>query len=164
VATSLSIARADTEAAVSLAGQWEADLPVEDGMTSRMLVDLGTLGSRWVGEFDLAEFGVENYPVEVSTSDERVSLHFTGIDMDLEGRLEDGSRLSGTAKFGEEQVPLVFRRVAAEPQFSGDFLALEAVADDLQRVTKLSAEGTQLRDRFNADQGKTRLVMLLSPT
>ncbi|MGQ0722045.1 MAG: heavy-metal-associated domain-containing protein, partial [Candidatus Eiseniibacteriota bacterium] len=149
----------------SIRGQWETDLPTGEGKVSRMVVDLGTLGSRWVGEFDLMEFQVEDYPVEVSEAGETIRLHFTAIETDFEGRLgEDGSRIGGTATIGDEQVPLELRRVTAEPQFSKDFLALETAAGEPSLVTELSSDARPLRDRFNADRDKTRLLMLLSPT
>jgi hypothetical protein len=56
-----------------------------------------------------------------------------------------------------------FRRTG-DAQFSPELLALEAVAEDSTRVTRLSADGAQLRAQFNADRDQTRLVMLLSPS
>ena len=158
------LAGMDSARLASPAGQWVAEVPVDDGNT-RVVVDLGTLGSRWVGEFDVPEFGVEDYPVEVSWNGGPVKLHFTAVDYDFEGMIsEDGRSMSGTGRREDEELPILFRRVAEAPRFSEQFLELEAAADDSLRVATLSSDGAELRERFNADTGKTRLLMLLSPT
>ena len=148
----------------SLAGHWVGNVPLGDGETPKLVVDLGKLGSRWVGEFDVEEFGVENYPVHIEFSDSTVKLHFSAADGDFEGRLSPGGdRLTGTLGFSEQKIVVEFQRVGAVG-FSESFLQLEAAADDPSKVEKLSASGAELRKRFNADRGKVRLVMLLSPT
>ena len=148
----------------ALAGHWIADVPLADGKTPKLVVDLGKLGSRWVGEFDVEEFGVENYPVHVDLSDSKVRLHFSAADGDFEGELSPGGdRLTGTLDLSEQKIAVEFQRVGAV-EFSESFLQLEAAADDPSKVQRLSATGAELRKRFNADRDKVRLVMLLSPT
>jgi len=43
-------------------------------------------------------------------------------------------------------------------------LALAAAADDSTRLEPLSADGAELRRRFNRDKDRTRLLMLLAPS
>ena len=148
----------------SVAGHWMADLVFEDADTVRMVLDLGQLESRWVGEYDVAEFEAENYPVEVSLADSVVGLHFAGSNADFAGQLsKDGKILSGILHFGQENLPAEFRRTGGA-QFSESLLHLEAAAHDSSSVAELSVDGTELRNQFNADQNKTRFLMLLSPT
>lgn len=150
--------------AVSLAGHWVAEVVMTDGARVGLVIDLDRLDTRWVGEFDLEEFGVENYPVDVDLSSPHVRLHFAGPDADFEGTLaEDRSVLSGSLRFGDDNLVTIFERTG-EPQFSDMFLALEAAADDSSRVALLSDSGLEFRQQFNSDKEKTRLVMLLSPT
>ena len=149
----------------ALSGQWRADLEIGDGETAELIVDLGTVGSRWAGEFDLLKYGVENYPVEMASSGDTVRLHLTAMRMDFEGTLSsDGKSLLGTGRFEEEEIAVELRRVAPDPRFSEGFLELEAAADDPSLVETLSPDGTELRARFNADISKTRLLLLLSPS
>ena len=70
----------------------------------------------------------------------------------------------GTGMTRGEEEPLELRRVAQQPQFSEGLLELEAAADDPSLVTRLSASGSELREQFNSDQEKVRLLMLLAPT
>jgi hypothetical protein len=145
----------------ALAGQWMGELPIDEGETSRLVLDLGMIGSRWVGEFDLVQVGVENYPVEVAWVGQDLKLHFAGIDADFAGTIaSDGQTLVVTQE-GDESVTL---KRAGEAQFSEWFLKLEAAADDSTRVAGLSPNAGELKARFNADRELTRLVVLLSPT
>ena len=72
--------------------------------------------------------------------------------------------LARFARTGEEQETLEFRRESTEARFSDGFLALEAAADDSSRVESLSSSALELREQFNRDSDKTRLIALLSPT
>ncbi len=145
------------------AGAWAGSVPLEDGSTVLLVVDIGFVGSRCAGEFDVMDWGVENYPVEVVPADSTVQLLFAGANADFAGTLSGDSLLTGTIRFAEQQLPLTLRRTG-DARFSENFLALERAADDSSVVERLSSNGEELRRRFNADSGKTRLLMLLSPT
>lgn len=149
----------------TLAGQWIIDLPLDDGETTHLVVDIGPFAGRWVGEFDLLDYRVENYPVKISFDADQVTLYLTAIGMEFRGSVnEDGSELTGVGVTGDEEETITFTRAHEEPQFSADFLALEAAADDPSLVTILSTGAPELRDRFNAEKKNTRLIALLSPT
>ena len=148
----------------SLAGHWIGDVPLGEDQTPQLVLDLDKLGSRWVGEFDVVAFGVENYPVQVDLSGTTVKLRFSAANADFAGALSpDGDRLTGTLDFSGRKVAVEFQRTGAV-EFSQSFLALEAAADDSTSVERLSANFDELRTRFNAERDKFRLVMLLSPT
>lgn len=147
-------------------GQWTVDLPTEnEGETIEVVLDVGRLNDRWVGEFDLVHYRVENYPVEVVVSGNEVQLFLTATGMAFKGAVSaDGNTLAGTGTTRGDEETIVFTRTNDAPQFSSDFLELEAAADDPSLVERLSPEATALRERFNADSGRARLIALLSPT
>lgn len=148
----------------SVSGHWVAEVQLADGTNVGLVVDLDRLGTRWAGEFDVREFGVENYPVQITLSGRAVTLHFAGPDADFHGTLTaDGTVLSGVVSFGDERILTELRRTG-DPQFSETFRQLEAAVGDSTLVERLTDDGTELRRRFNADRDKVRLVMLLSPT
>lgn len=154
----------DSTAEAQLAGEWVARLVVAPAETADVVLDVGRLSSRWAGEFDVLAFGAEDYPVSVEYAHPRVSLHFSGIDANFEGTLSPAENLiRGIATTVEQEHLLVFRRVGEE-RFSETFRALEAAADDPTRVSTLSPNGAELRERFNAKRGDVRLILLLSPT
>ncbi len=148
---------------VSPAGHWLATAVDQDGQEFEIILDLGQVGSRWIGQFDLPQYGVENYPVEVTVGDSLLALHFSAMNVDFEGALLDnGTRLSGRA--GEDEGwELSFTR-AGEASFSESFLKLEAAADDSGAVHALSNDATELRDAFNQEIDKVRLLLLLAPS
>lgn len=149
-----------------LAGQWLATSETDDGQGFEIILDLGQVGSRWVGEFDLPLFGVENYPVEVTVGDSLIELHFTAMAVDFKGVLsDDGTRLSGRAiqRGEDDDWDLAFARTG-EASFSGLFLKLEATADDTTAVHSLSNDAAELRAAFNRDINKVRLLLLLAPS
>ena len=131
-----------------------------------MTLDIGQLESRWVGEFDLAGTGIEDYPVDVSVSGDTLKLRFSAVSIDFDGRLsEDGESFTGRARQkGEgEDWELSFER-AGTVSFSDEFLKLEAVAADPDAVQPLAADARELREAFNSDKDQVRLVLLLSPS
>jgi hypothetical protein len=159
-----STARPGASEQPDLSGHWTADVPLPDGRTPQLVVDLDRLGLRWVGEFDVLALGVENYPVLVELVNGAVKLTFADAEAHFTGRQSaDGNRLAGVLEFGTQKIEIELRK-AGEIAFSPLFLELEAVADDSTRVENLSARGDELRLRFNADRDKIRLVLLLAPS
>jgi copper chaperone CopZ len=154
----------EKEQALPLAGHWITEVENHDGEEVELIMDLGVLNSRWVGEFDLPKYGIENFPVEVGQDEGAIHLYLTAIGMKFEGTLSaDSQSLQGQGHANDEVEDIVFRR-AADAEFSDGFLELESAADDPSLVESLSADGSELRERFNADVDKTRLLMLLAPT
>ena len=148
----------------TLSGQWQGRLAVGGDRTSELVVDLGRTSNRWVGEFDLIEFGVQDYPVHIVLDGRQVRFELTAALVDFAGRLSvSGDTLRGVATTRGNRDSLVLVRVG-EPRLSPDFLTLEAAAEDPTRLLSLASDAAELRQRFNEDRGYTRLVMLLSPT
>ncbi len=165
VAMPLHAARQGNPSSVpTLAGHWRGHLATDDGRKTDLVVDLDQLFGRWVGQFDLHEFGVEDYPVDIALDGSRVTLHFTAAQIDFEGVLSrTGDRLAGIANTRGHRDSLLLLR-GGPPRLSREFLELERAAEDSTRVEVLAADAAQLRRQFNADRGYTRLLMLLSPT
>jgi copper chaperone CopZ len=148
-----------------LAGQWRGPLTVgEDGRTAELIVDLAIVTGRWTGQFDLPDFGVEDYPVAVAVAGPKVTLQFSAAQIGFVGKFQEaGNALAGIAETRGNRDSLVLRRIG-DARLSNEFLRLEAVAEDSTRVEPLSASGAELRRRFNQDKAFTRLLMLLSPS
>jgi copper chaperone CopZ len=150
--------------AAKLTGEWRGSLTVGKGKTSELVLDIDRAAERWVGQFDLIEFGVEDYPILIEIDGGRIHLNLTAAQIDFEGSLSArGDSLLGAATSQGNRDSLVLVR-RGDPQLSADFLALEAVAEDSTRVTSLGSDGSELRKQFNDDRAHTRLLMLLSPT
>ncbi len=159
-----SMASAAASEPPALSGHWIGAVPLPDGRTPQLVLDLDELGSRWAGEFDVVDFGVENYPVQVELSNGVVKLGFSAADANFAGQQSaDGNRLVGVLEFAAQKIEIQLQR-SGKAEFSPLFLQLEAAADDSSRVERLSARGDGLRARFNEDRDKTRLLMLLAPT
>jgi hypothetical protein len=126
-------------------------------------MDLGVLNGRWVGEFDLPNYDVMNYPVEVESAEDEVELFFTAMGMSFRGSIGADGALVGVGQVEGQEESIVFARAGAA-EFSDEFLELEAAADDASLVISLADDSHQLRQRFNQDVHSTRLLMLLSPT
>lgn len=145
-----------------LDGEWQGRVSLHEGDTVEVVMDLQKMGSRWVGSYDVAQFGMDDYPIEVIASRDSVKLFFSRPDAHFEGKLGPPGVLSGTLSH-DTPIPLTFHRTG-EAKFSEMFLKVEQAADDPTLVEVLTPDAAALRARFNADQGKTRLLMLLSPT
>jgi len=158
----VAVAQAEPSHDPSLAGHWVGDVPLGEGQTPTLTMDLDRMGSRWVGEFDVDAFGVQDYPIHVQIAQQHVTLGFTAAQSEFHGTIQ-GDKMSGTIDFDGRKTDVEFRRTGAAV-FSPQFLQLEAAAEDSTRVQTLSANSGELQTRFNADHSKTRLVMLLSPT
>jgi len=153
-------------AALPLAGQWRAVFPDQELSEIVVILDVGRLDNgRWISQFDIPTIGLENYPVDVEIEGDRVTLEFSAIRSTVEARMSgDGSVLEGVARTGGEEEPARFERIADAPEFSDLFLKLEKAADDPDSVQPLSADGHELREVFNRDRDKVRLLMLLAPS
>ena len=95
----------------TLAGHWVTALEEQNGETIDVIMDLGVVNSRWVGEFDLSKYNVMNYPVEVKSSGATIMLFFTAIGMSFAGSIGEDGLLTGVGQSqGAENEPVTFRR------------------------------------------------------
>lgn len=162
-----ALVEAATEvSAHGLAGQWKGTYLTKDGQQLDLLIDLGRIESRWVGELDVPDFGVEDYPVGVTLQDSTVELQFSVMDAGFRGAISaDGQWLRGLCKLPDDEAerPLAFQR-AGEPRLSKLRVELETAAPGVSLVAPLSDDGHELRAAFNRDKDKVRLLVLLAPT
>ena len=150
-------------AADTPAGRWQATVALDPQDSVRVVMDLEKTAARWIGAYDVEAYGMEDYPVTVSTSGKDVTLFFSGPNAEFKGALK-GKTMTGELTHGTGHViPVTFHR-AGDPEFSQDFLRIELAADDSSLVEELAPDAGALAARFNADRDKTRLLMLLSPT
>ena len=145
-----------------LDGEWQGTVAVHEGDTVQVVMDFQKTGSRWLGTYDVAQYGMEDYPVEVVAAGDSVTLLFSRPETHFEGKIASPGVLSGMLSH-DTPIPVTFHRTG-EAKFSESFLKVEHAADDSSLVEVLSSDAAALRGRFNADVTKTRLVMLLSPT
>ena len=153
-----------SQASPGLSGQWRGRMTVdEEGKTAELIVDLERVGDRWTGQFDLPDFGVEDYPVEVGLSGSMVTLQLSAAQVEFMGQFKAPDALAGMSESQGHRDSLVLRWVG-KARLSAEFLRLEALSEDSTRLEQLSASGVEIRRQFNEDRAFTRLVMLLSPT
>ncbi len=152
------------EARDPLAGRWHAQIPVDDGSTADLFLDLGRLDGRWIGECDFEAFGLSDFNLRMTVRDSALHLDFGRADVSFDGvRTGSPARVSGVLRRENGPIDLVFTRVGDE-QLSAELLRFERASADSARLLSLGRNGNELRAAFNRDRSKTRLVVLLSPT
>lgn len=157
-----ALAAAAAHAAESpIEGRWVGAILFEEGRIELDMVariDRGDDGG-WSAAIDMPLVGVENRPVDsIEVAGAAVTLRFDlGDDGDervLEGRLDsEGDTLTGTFTQGSRSSPVYLERRAAP---SGPAPAVE--------VTELPPGLEGLREQFERDRGRVRLLLLLSPS
>jgi hypothetical protein len=151
---------ADTDQ--SLVGQWRGPVAFEDSTRLELVIDLADDGSRIGGEFDALDWGVENYPVEAIRNGADVHLRFGGPAAEFDGRLVGGV-LIGTVTFQDRALPLSLTRIGPA-ELSEEYIRLQRAVGDTGRLVLLNPAGTALREAFNRDRDRPRLLMLLAPS
>jgi hypothetical protein len=144
-----------------LDGHWVGRLPIGDLDTVTVVLDLGRVDSRLVGQYDVPDYELVDYPVDVSV-DSAVVIEFSGVDADFRGRVRRNV-LEGTLVQNGRNHPARFVR-EGDPEFGEEFLELERASVDGIRVLPLSPDASEIRDLFNSDSSRPRLMLLLSPT
>lgn len=141
-----------------LAGTWDGAIVVEKAAHEMDLVIqlLPKPDGGMVGLISLPLRGVTDYPLlEVKADGSRVAFVYkdeTGPSRFSATLSPDARRLEGEVAEGGRTYPVYFKR------------RQEATAAAASRLVILSPDGHELRQRFDADAGDVRLVMLLSPT
>ena len=129
----------------------------------RFDVDIARFRDRWIAEVDNDQ-GVTDYPVgiEVSSASDVVLTLRPGI-MYRASLAADRQTLNGELAFGESRIPLAMSRTG-EAKISQIRIDFESLPPGTNRLTVLSLGSDELKNDFNRDRSKVRLVALLSPT
>jgi hypothetical protein len=144
-------------------GQWRG-MVSDESDSVQLVIDVGTLdGEQWIGEIDIAKYGVEGYPIEVDVDGAHMKLGFWSTMLDGEVS-SDGRRFVAIGSAGDDEEETVVLHRAGDPQFSALRLEMESATDDPGAVQVLGPDGRELRESFNQAKDKVRLVMLLAPT
>lgn len=147
----------------SIDGHWLGVLNPGTDSLRKFDVDISRFKERWIAEVD-DDRGMTDYPVGIevlSQSDVILKLR-PGIV--FRGRLaSDGKTLAGAIASGESRTPLAFSR-KGPAKISRVRIDFESLPAGSNRLTVLSPNSDQLKNAFNRDRSKVRLVALLSPT
>ena len=148
---------------VSPAGHWVGTIDAGDEQIEFIVdVDRG-LDGLWLGEIDIPVQGLEDFPVDVHIEGSTLTLSLTGVEWrgEISG---DGASFTGTLHQGSRPaVPFDLRRTG-NPEISDELRAMTNPDLKDNGVRPLSADGKELREQFNGDSGKVRLVLLLAPS
>jgi len=151
-------------AATNPSGRWEGKLSTPNGDLT-MIFNIHQNGEKWVGEVDVPEQHVSEFPLkEVKVDGAAVGLSLAGPgDPRFDGNLsKDGKSLSGNFSQGGGVIPLTLEwkaepKAVTPPSNSGEVQVLEGVWEGA-----LDAGGQQLRLRFhfnkNADGSITGTI------
>jgi copper chaperone CopZ len=146
------------------AGHWEGTLGEGEAAVA-LVADIAPAdGGRWIGEIDFPSQGVENLSPEIVVEGRAVRFVVPLPDrVMLAGELSaGGDSLAGRFKQADTDLAFVLVR-SGEAVLSKELLAMETPAGEAA-VTVLSDDWTELKQEFNGAAGRTRLLLLLSPT
>jgi hypothetical protein len=146
-------------------GRWHGILG--DGAdTIRFVIDLRAApGGGWLAEADIPAEGVGDLPLIADARGDSLFLRLShGKEAETwRGKRTSDGRIHGVYSRRGTDSPLTLGRVG-EAEISAKMLALRTEPPGSRRVLRLSPDGRELREAFNAGKARTRLVALLSPT
>jgi pimeloyl-ACP methyl ester carboxylesterase len=149
-------------------GLWDGVIYFRRGdVEVEAVVELARVGGGYIGTLDLPSQGLKFVPLEnVKAEGDAISFSFQRnsrtagmvVHSTFSGRIApDGKTMSGD--FREENTKPFPFRLARRGEAGSD-----RPAPPLQALHELGDDGAQLKAAFNQDQGKVRVLMMLSPT
>jgi len=154
----LPAAAAPADGGARFVGLWKGAIVFEkNAVEGDMVVELMTDGTgKMVGLCSLPVHGVEDHPlVDVKADGSQVSFIYRdekGSSLVALSLSPDGKRLNGTMQEKDKTYPVFLKKTSREEMTPQGSLQV------------LSADNRELRQRFDHDAGRVRLVVLLSPT
>lgn len=154
----LSSSAAVADDGARFVGRWKGAIIFEKGAIEGDMVAefVANPGGKLVGLCSLPVHGVTDKPlVDIKWNGNELSFVYkddTGTSLVTVALSADGRRLSGKMQEKDKSYPIYLKRMSEE----------ELTAKGSLEV--LSADNRELRQRFDKDAGKVRLVVLLSPT
>ena len=157
------------QVAPDVEGLWQGSLIYKQAeLEADVFVELARdAQGKWVGTMDVPNQGMQFHPLEnVRVNGAEVYFEFNRfakkagvmVETPFTGTVSaDGATMAGDFHEGRKNhIPLTLKRIGR----AGD----DRPAPRKPELHALSDSGAELREMFNRDAGKTRLVMLLSPT
>jgi len=146
-------------------GHWEGAVDFPDRKMPVILDIAMEKDGRVLAEADVPSEGLEDYPIELNIAGDSVWISLQSLEAgpEFRGRKDNGAQgIDGEFFVEQERFPARFNRLGVA-QISAARRTFEAAPN--KPVTVVSADAAhELRDSFNGDAGKTRLLLFLSPT
>lgn len=162
-------ARAEEVTAANVEGLWQGTLIYKQAeLEVDVFVELAKdAKGKWVGTMDVPNQAIQFHPVDnVRVNGSELYFEFNRfakkagvmVETPFTGTVSaDGNTITGDFYEGKKNhIPLTLKRIG----YAGD----DRPQPRKPELHALSDNGAELREAFNRDAGKTRLVMLLSPT
>jgi hypothetical protein len=151
----------------ALFGHWEGGVDFGE-VQMPVILDVDRIKEGEIlAEADLPDQGIEDFLLEIHADEDSVWIGIESPEPEPEipemrGKLSpDRKRITGDFRQDGDAFAFELTRTG-DPRLSRAPFELETAS--LDSMTIVSPDSRELRDRFNEDAGKTRLLLLLSPT